>query len=108
MTRRHLVARAGEADPAVPGPFAGRSAGFRRWAVVGEAAGAAHTGFGICDLEPGGRLDAHVHSFEESLFVLEGRLVLDTAEGSMALGPGGRADDRPAAEPRLVPGERVG
>ena len=88
MTARHLVARAGEADPAVPGPFAGRSAGFRRWAVVGEAAGAAHTGFGICDLEPGGRLDAHVHSFEESVFVLEGRLVLDSAEGSAALGPG--------------------
>jgi quercetin dioxygenase-like cupin family protein len=88
MTTRHLVARAGEADPAVPGPFAGRSAGFRRWAVVGEAAGAAHTGFGICDLEEGGRLDAHVHSFEESVFVLQGRLVLDTAEGSVALGPG--------------------
>ena len=88
MTTRHLVARAGEADPAVPGPFADRSAGFRRWAVVGEAAGAVHTGFGICDLEPGGRLDAHVHSFEESVFVLEGRLVLDTTEGSVALGPG--------------------
>ena len=87
MTARYLVARAGEADPAVPGPFASRSAGFRRWAVVGEAA-AAHTGFGICDLEPGGRVDAHVHSFEESVFVLEGRLVLDTAEGSVALGPG--------------------
>ena len=88
MTARYLVARAGEADPVVPGPFAGHSAGFRRWAVVGEAAGAAHTGFGICDLEPGGRVDAHVHSFEESVFVLEGRLVLDTAEGSVALGPG--------------------
>ena len=87
MTARYLVARAGEADPVVPGPFAGHSAGFRRWAVVGEAA-AAHTGFGICDLEPGGRVDAHVHSFEESVFVLEGRLVLDTAEGSVALGPG--------------------
>lgn len=88
MTGRYLVARAGEAGPVVPGPFEGRSQGFGRWAVVGEAAGAAHTGFGICALEAGGRLDAHVHSFEESLFVLEGRLVLDTAEGSVALGPG--------------------
>jgi quercetin dioxygenase-like cupin family protein len=88
MTARHLVARAGQADPVVPGPFADHSAGFRRWPVVGEASGAAHTGFGICDLEPGGRLDAHVHSFEESVFVLEGRLVLDTAEGSVALRQG--------------------
>jgi quercetin dioxygenase-like cupin family protein len=29
-----------------------------------------------------------VHSFEESVFVLEGRLVLDTAEGSVLLAPG--------------------
>ena len=72
----------------MPGPFAGHSQGFTRWAVVGEAAGAAHTGFGLCTLEPGGRLDAHVHSFEQSVFVLEGRLVLDTAEGSVELGPG--------------------
>ncbi|HZA82364.1 MAG TPA: cupin domain-containing protein, partial [Actinomycetes bacterium] len=62
--------------------------GFGRWAVVGEAAGAAHTGFGICALEPDGGVDAHVHSFEESLYVLEGQLVLDTAEGSVLLGPG--------------------
>jgi quercetin dioxygenase-like cupin family protein len=88
MTARHLVARAGDAGPGVPGPFAGRSQGFTRWAVVGEAAGAAHTGFGLCTLEAGGRLDAHVHSFEQSVFVLEGRVVLDTAEGSVELGPG--------------------
>ena len=87
MTARYLVARAGQADPVVPGPFAGHSAGFRRWPVVDEAA-AAHTGFGVCTLEAGGRLDAHVHSFEESVFVLEGHLVLDTAEGSVGLAPG--------------------
>jgi quercetin dioxygenase-like cupin family protein len=84
MTARYLVARAGQADPVVPGPFAGHSTGFRRWSVVDEAA-AAHTGFGVCTLEVGGRLDAHVHSFEESVFVLEGRLHLDTAEGSVLL-----------------------
>jgi quercetin dioxygenase-like cupin family protein len=87
MTARYLVARAGQADPGVPGPFAAHSTGFRRWSVVDEAA-AAHTGFGVCTLEVGGRLDAHVHSFEESVFVLEGRLHLDTAEGSVLLGPG--------------------
>jgi quercetin dioxygenase-like cupin family protein len=88
MTGRHLVARAAESELVVPGPFAGHSQGFTRWAVVGEAAGAAHTGFGLCALAAGGRLDAHVHSFEQSVFVLEGRLVFDTAEGSVELGPG--------------------
>ena len=87
MTGRYLVARAGEADLAVPAAFAGHAQGFGRWAVVGEAA-AVHTGFGICVLEPGGGVDAHVHSFEESVFVLEGSLVVDTAEGSVLLAPG--------------------
>ena len=88
MTERHLVARAAEAELVVPEAFARHHQGFGRWAVVGEATGAAHTGFGSCALEAGGRVDAHLHSFEESLFVLEGRLVLDTAEGSVLLGPG--------------------
>ena len=87
MTERHLVARAA-ADLGAPEAWAGHHQGFGRRAVVGEATGAAHTGFGICALEVGGHLDAHVHSFEESLFVLEGRLVLDTAEGSVLLQPG--------------------
>jgi len=88
MTARHLVARAGQADLAAPEAYAGRAQGFGRWAVVGEATGAAHTGFGLCALEAGGAVDAHVHSFEESLFLLSGQLVLDTAEGSVRLGPG--------------------
>jgi quercetin dioxygenase-like cupin family protein len=88
MTERHLVARAGEANLAAPAAYAGQAQGFGRWAIVGEAAGAVHTGFGLCALAPGGGVGAHVHSFEESLFVLSGRLVLDTAEGSVRLGPG--------------------
>jgi quercetin dioxygenase-like cupin family protein len=88
MTARHLVARAGEADLAAPEAYAGRAEGLGRWAIVGEAAGAAHTGFGICALAPGGNVGAHVHSFEESLFLLSGQLVLDTTEGSVGLGPG--------------------
>jgi quercetin dioxygenase-like cupin family protein len=86
MTGRYLVARAGQAEPALPAALAGHSRGFTRWAVVGEAApGAVHTGFGICTLEPGGAVDAHVHAFEQSLYVLEGELVVDTAEGSVRL-----------------------
>jgi quercetin dioxygenase-like cupin family protein len=88
MTARYLVRKAGEADPAVPEAVAGHGTGYRRWRVVDEAAGAVHTGFGICTLDPGGWLDAHVHSFEESAYVLEGELVLDTGEGSVQLREG--------------------
>jgi quercetin dioxygenase-like cupin family protein len=88
MTARYLVRRAEEADPVVPGAVAGHGTGYRRWTVVDEAAGAVHTGFGICTLDPGAWLDAHVHSFEESVYVLEGELVLDTGDGSLLLREG--------------------
>jgi quercetin dioxygenase-like cupin family protein len=56
--------------------------------VIGEAVGAVHTGFGVGELDPGGRIDWHVHSYEESLFVLGGEVVLHTSEGSVLLRPG--------------------
>ena len=46
-----------------------------------------HTGFGICELEPGGSLPGHVHSFEQSFFIMEGEVALTTPEGSYLLGP---------------------
>jgi quercetin dioxygenase-like cupin family protein len=88
MTAAHLVRRAGEADLAVPAGWAAHDEGFRRWSVVDEAAGAVHTGFGICELEPDGSVAAHVHSFEESLHVLEGELLLTQPGGTVRLRPG--------------------
>ncbi len=88
---RHIVRRAAEARFAGPPRWAPAAGGFRRWAAVGEPtgaqAGAVHTGFGVCELEPGARLPGHVHSFEQSFFMLEGEVVLSTPEGSFRLGP---------------------
>ena len=50
--------------------------------------GAVHTGFGVCELSAGGEVDRHVHSFEETFFVLEGNVVIDTPEALVELGPG--------------------
>jgi quercetin dioxygenase-like cupin family protein len=88
MTPNHLVRRAADARCETPGGWAAGARGYRRWTVVDESAGAVHTGFGVCALEPGGALLAHVHSFEESAYVVDGVGVLDTAEGSFRLGPG--------------------
>jgi quercetin dioxygenase-like cupin family protein len=88
MTGRHLVRRAAEADFATPKGWAATAPAYSRWAAVGEMDGAVHTGFGLCDLEPGGSLPLHVHSFEESVYVVDGTGVLDTAEGSYRMRPG--------------------
>jgi quercetin dioxygenase-like cupin family protein len=81
----HLVRRAAEASFVVPPELSGRSEGFRFWPIVGEADGAVHTGFGVCELDPGGSVATHVHSYEQSFFVLEGEAVLQTPEGATLL-----------------------
>ena len=89
MAPRHVIRRGGEAGFAVPAAFAARSQGFARWAVVDESVPAAvHTGFGVCTLAPGGTVDAHLHSFEESLHVLDGELELATPDGAVLLRAG--------------------
>ena len=47
-----------------------------------------HTGFGIATLQPDGTAPAHVHSFEESVFVLEGEVVLETPDVAVVLSSG--------------------
>jgi quercetin dioxygenase-like cupin family protein len=84
---RHLVARQSDAVFAVPDRFAALSDGFRRWTIVDEAT-SVHQDFGVCELEPGGRIETHIHSFEESFFVLSGEVICHTAEGAFRLREG--------------------
>lgn len=85
----HHIVKAGAQRAYQPAPgFEGRSTGYLADPVVDEAAGGVQMGFRVARLEPGGVVDAHVHSFEESIYVVEGDLVVDTAEGSHALRTG--------------------
>lgn len=88
MSPSHAVRPAAEATWGVPPFLEGHSEGFRRWTAVDAGAGAVHTGFGIVEFDPGGRIDWHVHSFEESVYVLDGEIVLHTSEASVLLRPG--------------------
>lgn len=86
---RHIVHRAAEHLFEEPAEFRGHSTGLHRWSMVDNTTpGAVHTGFGISQLEPGGRIEAHIHSFEESFYVLEGDAVLETPETTALLRPG--------------------
>ncbi len=45
--------------------------------MVDGSHGSVHTSFGVCSLAAEGRIDPHVHSFEESFYVIEGNPLLD-------------------------------
>ncbi len=66
-----------------------RATGYRRSTAVGEDTGAVHTGFVISELDSGGSLPWHVHSYEESFYVVTGAMKVDTIEGSFRLSDGG-------------------
>jgi mannose-6-phosphate isomerase-like protein (cupin superfamily) len=45
-------------------------------------------GTGICSLDAGGFIQPHIHSFEESFYILEGSLIAQIGEQAHRLGPG--------------------
>ena len=56
--------------------YRGNSQSFSRCSVIDASTGSVHMGVGVCELKSGGTLDNHLHSFEESFYVLEGEPVL--------------------------------
>jgi quercetin dioxygenase-like cupin family protein len=65
----------------------GRSESFERAALIDRSTGSVHMGLGLCGLEDG-HVDEHVHSFEESFYVLEGAPVLYLDGRGVTLLPG--------------------
>ena len=51
--------------------YEAQSEGFERASLVDGSTGSVHMGLGLCRLEDG-HVETHVHSFEESFYVLEG------------------------------------
>lgn len=66
---------------------ASNAVAFDRSSLVDGSSGSVHMGLGLCRLEDG-HVDAHVHSFEESFFVLEGSPTLYLDGRGVALPPG--------------------
>ncbi|HEY3710188.1 MAG TPA: cupin domain-containing protein [Amycolatopsis sp.] len=72
----------------IPWPFANRSQGFDRLALIGPHTGSVHTDLGVGRLQPGGRTDLHVHSYEEAIYVLAGELAVQIDDRAHLLAPG--------------------
>ena len=84
----HIVRHRDGLSFTVPVEFAGHSDGYTADAIVDEAAGGVQMGFNVSRLDPGGSVEAHHHSYEESIYVISGDLVADTPDGSRALTTG--------------------
>jgi quercetin dioxygenase-like cupin family protein len=84
----YCVRRASEIQPTVFEPYGEHSRGFSRAALAGREVGAVHTGFALDRLAAGGRVQTHVHSCEESFFVLAGRPLLWLDGRAHRLAPG--------------------
>jgi quercetin dioxygenase-like cupin family protein len=74
----HVVGKLSEVG-GDPGVYAGHSEGLSRFTLVGRDAGSVHQELAIGELAAGGRVDRHLHAFEEGVYVLSGSLELEVA-----------------------------
>ena len=83
---QYHVARAADITLApASGPAGEHSRGLKRAALVGRAVGAVHTGLALAQIEPGGYVGMHLHSTEQSVYVLAGHPTLITGGQSYRL-----------------------
>src|SRR5262245_14974882 len=73
----HFVGRIDWSFGDTPAPSSANAHGLARQVLVGRDQGAVHTELAAVVLHGGGWLQRHAHSFEESLYVLEGELLLE-------------------------------
>ena len=84
----HHVSKIDSESARTPPLYNQHSAGFRRATYVDRAMGSVHMGVGVCFLDPRGTIQPHLHSFEESFYILEGNVTLQTGAETRELGPG--------------------
>jgi len=91
MTKGELMHFVSKIDPSsaqTPQLYQDHSSGFRRAAYVERAMGSVHMGTGVCYLDNDGSIAQHVHSFEESFYILDGNVSVQISEQTHQLRPG--------------------
>ncbi len=84
----HHFGRFTSASLAPASLFAGHSDKYIEAPLITRATGSMHTGLTIAELGAGGRLDPHVHSYEEGFYLLSGEAVVTLNGSSYLMGPG--------------------
>ena len=84
----HSVSKINPSSAQTPTLYQSHSSGFRRAAYVERVMGSVHMGTGICTLDVNGKIEMHVHSFEESFYILEGNVIVQIGDEAYALSAG--------------------
>ena len=84
----HYIGKFDRSALASHSTFDGHSQGHTQAALVDHTTGSLHTGLSISQLAAGGTVSPHVHSFEESFYLLEGQAVVSINEQTYLVGPG--------------------
>jgi mannose-6-phosphate isomerase-like protein (cupin superfamily) len=84
----HFVSKIDSSTAQTPKLYEGHSVGFRYAGYVNRDMGSVHMGTGICYLDVNGKIESHIHSFEESFYILEGDVTLQIGEQTHQLSAG--------------------
>ena len=84
----HAVSKIDPAAAQTPQLYRPHSTGFRRATYVDRAMGSVHMGTGICFLDAAGVVQPHLHSFEESFYILEGAVSVQIGDKTHTARPG--------------------
>jgi quercetin dioxygenase-like cupin family protein len=84
----HAVRRSSEYALAPHPLFRAHSDEYRSAALIDHDSGSVHTGLSLHELSPGGFILPHLHSFEESFYILEGQVTLSAGDDAARLDPG--------------------
>jgi mannose-6-phosphate isomerase-like protein (cupin superfamily) len=84
----HYASRIDAESAQTPEGYKSHSTGFRRATYVDRAIGSVHMSVGICFLEPDGVIQPHLHSFEESFYILDGEVGLEESDRTNTLKAG--------------------
>jgi quercetin dioxygenase-like cupin family protein len=84
----HFAKRSSEIAYGPHPVFQNQSQGYAVAPLVDHNAGSVHTGTSLNLLAPGGVIAPHVHSYEESFYILEGHAVLGIGDRAYLLEPG--------------------
>jgi quercetin dioxygenase-like cupin family protein len=84
----HHVSTIKESAAKTPELYQKHSTGFRRVTYVDRPLGSVHMGTGICYLESSGVIEPHLHSFEETFYILSGNVIVQIGEQAYLLGSG--------------------